>query len=149
MGALPSVLGAIPFIYFPFIFLSALSLDYRLCIFAGAVAGAEFFATCLFVTRGLQVVPADVQLVGMLTSLQPYVIKCLLLTVSGLIAGFVADQLRRQLTRAIATVQERDRAISIFGQHVSTEVADLLLKQPLDLTPQEGEVCVMFLDIRD
>ena len=149
VGVLPSVLGAIPFIYFPFIFLTALNLDYGLCIFAGAVAGAEFLATWLYVTRRLQMVPADVQLVGMLTSPQQYVIKGLLLTVSGLIAGFVGNQLRRQLTRAIATVQERDRAISIFGQHVSTEVAELLLRQPLDLTPQEGDVCVMFLDVRD
>jgi adenylate cyclase len=97
----------------------------------------------------LEVTSADVQIVGMLTSPQQYVIKCLLLIVSGSIAGFVANQLRRQLTRAIATVEERDRAISIFGQHVSTEVAELLLRQPLDLTPQEGDVCVMFLDIRD
>jgi adenylate cyclase len=149
VGVLPSLLGAIPFIYFPFIFLTALNLDSSLCIFAGAVAGAEFLTTCLLVTRGSEVMPDDVQIVHVLTSPQQYVIKCLLLMVSGLIAGFVANQLRRQLTRAIATVQERDRAISIFGQHVSTEVAELLLRQPLDLTPQEGDVCVMFLDIRD
>jgi len=92
---------------------------------------------------------ANGRLVSMLTSPQQYAIKCLLLVVSGLIAGFVANQLRRQLTRAIATLQERDRAISIFGQHVSAEVAELLLRQPLDFTAQEGDVCVMFLDIRD
>jgi adenylate cyclase len=149
VGVLPSLLGVIPFIYFPFMFLTALNLDPGLCWFAGAVAGAEFLATCLFVTRGLEAMSADVQIVGMLTSPHQYVIKCLLLIISGSIAGFVANQLRRQLTRAIATVEERDRAISIFGQHVSTEVAELLLRQPLDLTPQEGDVCVMFLDIRD
>jgi adenylate cyclase len=149
VGVLPSLLGAVPFIYFPFIFLSALNLDSGLCIFAGAIAGAEFLATCLIVTRGSAVVPGDVRIVGMLTSPHQYVIKSLLLAVSGLIAGFIASQLRQQLIRAIATLQERDRAISIFGQHVSTEVAELLLRQPLDLTPQEGNVCVMFLGIRD
>jgi adenylate cyclase len=148
-GVLPSVLGSIPFVYFPFIFLTALNLDPGLCVFAGVIAGAEFLATCLIVTRGSAVVPTDMRIVGMLTSPHQYVIKSLLLSVSGLIAGFIAHQLRQQLTRAIATLQERDRAISIFGQHVSTEVAELLLRQPLDLTPQEGEVCVMFLDIRD
>jgi adenylate cyclase len=64
-------------------------------------------------------------------------------------AGFVANQLRGQLVRVIATLEERDRAISIFGQHVSAEVAELLLRQPIDFAAQEGEVCVMFLDIRD
>ena len=149
VGVLPSLLGPIPFIYFPFIFLTALNLDSGLCVFAGAIAGAEFLAICLIVTRGSAVGPADMRIVGMLTSPHQYVIKSLLLAVSGLIAGFIAQQLRQQLTRAIATLQERDRAVSIFGQHVSTEVAELLLRQPLDLTPQEGDVCVMFLDIRD
>jgi adenylate cyclase len=147
IGVLPSILGAIPFIYFPFMFLTALNLDSGLCLFAGAVAGAEFLTTCFFVTHGSA--PADAQIVGTLTSPHQFVIKCLLLIASGLIAGFVANQLQRQLTRAIATVEERDRAISIFGQHVSAEVAELLLRQPLDLTPQEDDVCVMFLDIRD
>jgi len=149
VGVLPSLLGPIPFVYFPFIFLTALNLDSSLCVFAGAIAGAEFVVTCLMVTRGSVVGRADTRIVGILTSPHQYVIKSLLLVVGGLIAAFIAHQLRRQLTRAIATLQERDRAISIFGQHVSTEVAELLLRQPLDLTPQEGEVCVMFLDIRD
>jgi adenylate cyclase len=148
VGVLPSLLGAIPFVYFPFIFLTALNLNTRLCLFAGAVAGAEFLATS-FMTLAAAVVPADVRIVSMLTSPQQFMIKGLLLVVSGLISGFVAHQLRGQLTRIIATLAERDRAISIFGQHVSTEVAELLLKPPLDLTPQEGNVCVMFLDIRD
>jgi adenylate cyclase len=149
VGMLPSLLGAIPFVYFPFIFLTALNLDSCLCLFTGAVAGVEFLAVCLFITREAAAIPADVQIVNILTSPQQFVIKGLLLVVSGLISGFVAHQLRRQLTRVITTLAERDRAISIFGQHVSTEVAELLLRQPLDLTPQEGNVCVMFLDIRD
>jgi adenylate cyclase len=149
VGALPSLLGSIPFIYFPFIFLTALNLDSRLCLFAGVVAGAEFLTICLFMTGQAALVPDDVQIVGMLTSPVQFMIKGLMLVVGGLISGFVAHQLRGQLTRIITTIAERDRAISIFGQHVSTEVAELLLKQPLDLTPQEGNVCVMFLDIRD
>jgi adenylate cyclase len=149
IGVLPTLGGAIPFIYFPFIFLTTLNLDSGLCLFAGAVAGAEFLATYFIVTRASAVGLDDTRIVSMLASPHQYVVKGLLLAVSGLIAGFVATQLRQQLTRAIASLQERDRAISIFGQHVSTEVADLLLKQPLDFTPQEGDVCVMFLDIRD
>jgi len=148
-GVLPSLLGSVPFVYFPFIFLTALNLDSGLCVFAGAIAGTEFLATSLIFTRGMSVVRADARIVAMLTSPHQYVIKSLLLAVSGLIAGFIATQLRQQLARAIATLQERDRAISIFGQHVSTEVAELLLGQPVDLTPKEGDVCVMFLDIRD
>jgi len=85
----------------------------------------------------------------MLASPHQYVVKSALLLAGGLIAGFVASQIRRQLAQALATLQERDRAISIFGQHVSPQVAELLLKQPIDSAGQERNVCVMFLDIRD
>jgi adenylate cyclase len=50
---------------------------------------------------------------------------------------------------ALRTLEERDRAISIFGQHVSPQVAELLLHQPVDAAGEERRVCVMFLDIRD
>jgi len=99
--------------------------------------------------RASPVAATDMQIVRMLTSAHQYLIKSLMLLTGGLIAGFVANQLRHQLVRVIATLQERDRAVSIFGQHVSAEVADLLLRQPIELAAQEGEVCVMFLDIRN
>src|SRR5215831_9170345 len=103
LGILPSLLGPIPFIYFPFIFLTTLNLDSGLCVFAGSLAAGEFLATCLIFTRRSVGGPTDLQIVAMLTSPHQYVIKCLLLAVSGLIAGFVANQLRRQLTRSVAT----------------------------------------------
>jgi adenylate cyclase len=46
-------------------------------------------------------------------------------------------------------VQERDKAISIFGQHVSPQVAEKLLNQPAESVGEEKDVCIMFLDIRD
>ena len=51
--------------------------------------------------------------------------------------------------RVTAAVEERNRAVGIFGQHVSPQVAELLLTQPVDYAGQERNVCVMFLDIRD
>lgn len=149
IGGLPALLGSVPFFYFPFIVLTTLNLDWSLCLFGGAMAGAEFFATYVMFGRASPAAPTDVQIMRMLTSAHQYLIKSLMLLTGGLIAGFVANQLRHQLVRVIATLQERDRAVSIFGQHVSAEVADLLLRQPIELAAQEGEVCVMFLDIRN
>ena len=150
LGGLATLAGATPFVYFLFLCLAALSLDFKLCIFAGAVASSQFIAISLFLLW-LDATPvgAESPVLAMLHSPHQYVIKGAFLLAGGCIAGFVAQQIKRQLLSALQTVQERDRAISIFGQHVSPQVADLLLRQPLDATGQERSVCVMFLDIRD
>jgi adenylate cyclase len=88
-------------------------------------------------------------MLAILRSPHQYVIKSAFLMLGGCIAGFVAAQIKRQLMSALQTLEERDRAISIFGQHVSPQVAELLLHQPVDSTGEERRVCVMFLDIRD
>jgi adenylate cyclase len=46
-------------------------------------------------------------------------------------------------------VQERDRAVRIFGEYVSPQIADKLLHQPVELGGELRNVCVMFLDIRN
>ena len=150
IGPLPSLAGAIPFVYLLFIVSSALNLDFWLCVFAGGAACVQFLATTVFLLAA-NTTPADpsIPVLAMLTSPHQYVVKSALLLVGGLIAGFVAVQIRRQVAHAIATVEERDRAVSIFGQHVSPQVAELLLKQPLNYAGQQRNVCVMFLDIRD
>jgi adenylate cyclase len=142
--------GAIPFLYFLFILLAALNLDRWLCVFAGGMACAQFLGVSYFLLRH-STMPVDptIPVLSMLASPHQYVFKGLLMLAAGAIAGFVALQIRRQLGHVVETLKERDRAISIFGQHVSPEVADLLLKQPIDYTGQEQNVCVMFLDIRD
>ena len=149
LGGLPTLAGAVPFLYFLFLFLSALSLDFKLCVFAGAVAGAEFFVASLILLRLDATPAAGFPVLAMLRSPHQYLIKSVFLLAGGCIAGFVAHQIKRQLLSALQTLQERDRAISIFGQHVSPQVADLLLRQPMDAAGQERNVCVMFLDIRD
>jgi adenylate cyclase len=150
IGPLPILAGAIPFLYFLFVLLSALNLEFWLCVFAGAVACVEFLAASLYLVGQSPVAPMPgAPVLAMLVSPHQYVLKGALLLAAGGIAGFVARQIRRQLGRVLETLEERDRAVSIFGQHVSPQVAELLLKQPIDFAGQERKVCVMFLDIRD
>lgn len=150
LGSLPTLAGATPLVYFLFLCFAALNLDVRLCVFAGLVAGVEFLVTSVVLLRLDQGVPGtETPLSAMLRSPHQYVIKSAFLVAGGCIAGFVATQIKRQLLSALQTVQERDRAISIFGQHVSPQVAELLLRQPMDSAGEERRVCVMFLDIRD
>ena len=150
MGPLPILAGAIPFIYFLFILLSTLYLDFWLCVFAGATACAQFLAATYFlIGQSSQGLNLSVPVLAMLSSPHQYLMKGALMLAAGLIAGFVAGQIRQQLVRVTAAVDERNRAVGIFGQHVSPQVAELLLTQPVDYAGQERNVCVMFLDIRD
>jgi adenylate cyclase len=150
MDPLSTLAGAVPFIYFLFILLAALNLDFWLCLFAGAAACVQFLAlSLLLIERSTAPNIPDVPALSMLVSPHQYVLKGALLLAGGFIAGYVARQIRHQMARVLETVGERDRAVSIFGQHVSPQVAELLLKQPVDFTGQERSVCVMFLDIRD
>lgn len=144
------LVGVPPLLYFLFISLSALNLDFRLCAFAGVVAGAEFIAVSLHLLNA-EPAPGNAgsPVHSLVTSPHQYMIKTLILLVAGLCAGFVAHQIRKQLTRALEAMDQRERAISIFGQHVSPQVAGLLLNQPMDFDGQSRNVCVMFLDIRD
>lgn len=145
LGPIPVLIGSIMLLYFPFITLAALTLDWRLCAFAGLVAalGFAFAAICLIAAaEPVAGLPA-------LTLPGPHVLKGINMIIAGLVAGFVAGRLKVQMEQSLRAARDRDRAVSIFGQHVSPEVADRLLHQPVELSGEERHVCVMFLDIRD
>lgn len=147
-GPVGALSAAAPLVYFLFIVLTALTLDFRLCAFAGAVAAIQFGTISLLLLAGADEA-GPVAGLEILFSPHQYLAKSTILLFGGLLAGLVAQMIRRQIAAALRTVQERDRAVSIFGQHVSPQVADMLLKQPAEFSGEERNVCVMFLDIRD
>ncbi len=130
--------------YFLFIILSALRLDFKLCVFTGLVAAAEYL--------GLVMIPfSPVHDPSSLTLAlpSPYVETFALLALGGLATGLVTVEIRRRVVDLLKMVREKDRIISILGQHVSPVVADKLLTQDTPDTGGESRyVCVMFLDIR-
>jgi len=75
--------------------------------------------------------------------------RSLVLFVAGLVAGLLARQIKRQVEVSLRTVQDRDRAVRIFGQYVSPQIAEKLLHQPVELSGELRNGCVMFLDIRN
>lgn len=53
------------------------------------------------------------------------------------------------IRRMIIALSDRDRAIAMFGQHVSPKVAERLLREQDGGASELRHVCVLFLDIRD
>jgi adenylate cyclase len=134
-----------PFIYFVFILLSTLRLDFLLCLFTGAVAAIEYTAVSLTVIEyGRWSVEH-----AAFASAAHHLGKAAVLLVSGIAAGFVARRLRRAFVNTLRSLEERRNIVDLFGQHVSQAVVDQLLARKADAKSEVREVCVMFLDVRN
>lgn len=145
IGAIQTFSGMLPLLYFPAIALSALNLNLRLSVWSGVVAAAGFaVAAALSMPETL-----PVEGFPMLTSRHQFALKTIFILLAGLASGFVGGSLRQQLLATLRSRREKDLAVAIFGQHVSPQVAERLLNQPVHSFGEERAVCVMFLDIRD
>lgn len=144
MGPWQAMASATPMLYPLFIFMAALYLDFWVCVFSGAVATVQFLLIA-WIFFGGEVPVANLE---MLTDPSAYLVKAALLFASGVLAGYLTVVLCRQMRRAVAHAQQRDHAVSVFGQHVSPEIAERLLRQSIDIEGETRDACVMFLDIR-
>jgi adenylate cyclase len=140
---MPTVLGFWPpMLYFVFILLSTLRLDFWLSVWTGAVAAVQLLALVawLLPIEPFSDVPAHALTYNLSRSI--VVLAC------GIIAGVVAGSLRRQFEASVAAAAARDRVTNLFGQHVSPAVVDRLLATLTDPPSEMRRVCVLFLDIR-
>jgi adenylate cyclase len=140
---MPTVLGYWPpMLYFVFILLSTLRLDFWLSVWTGAVAAVQLFALAawLLPIEPFSTVPEH--------ALTYNLSRSIVLLGSGIIAGIVAGSLRRQFETSVAAAAARDRVTNLFGQHVSPQVVDRLLAAGSTTSSDARQVAVMFVDIR-
>ncbi len=145
IGPIQTFSGMLPLLYFPAIALSALNLNLRLSVWSGIVAAAGFVLVASLSMPGT----LPVEGFPMLTSRHQFALKAIFILLAGVASGFVGGSLRQQLLATLRSRREKDLAVAIFGQHVSPQVAERLLNQPVHSFGEERAVCVMFLDIRD
>jgi adenylate cyclase len=129
-----------PFVYFIFIILSTLRLDFWLSTFTGFVAAAQLFWMAMFYR------PAGE------SALEPSIFyhgsRSLILLICGMLAGAVGMQLRRQFEASIKAATARDRITNLFGQHVSPQVVERLMLEGKAADSDIRRVAVMFVDFR-
>jgi adenylate cyclase len=131
-----------PMLYFVFVVLSTLRLDFWLSAWTGAVAAIQQFALAWWL------VPLELDAAA--PDLTPfyYLSRSVVLLGTGVVAGFVARGLHRQFENSVAAAAARDRVTNLFGQHVSPAVVERLLATQSDPPSELRPVCVLFLDIR-
>jgi adenylate cyclase len=140
MGPVDALGFVMPFAYFIFIVLSTLRLDFWLSTFTGFVAAAELFYMAMFYHPVATADPPPF--------IWYHAARSMMLLISGVLAGAVGVQLRRQFAASVAAATARDRVTNLFGQHVSPQVAERLLLEGPSTDSDIRRVAVMFVDFR-
>src|SRR6266403_3316568 len=141
MGPTQALAFVAPLVYFIFIILSTLRLDFWLSTFTGLVASAELFGMAIFY-HPAQFADDPAPDVGF------HLVRSLVIFVCGMLAGAVGVQLRRQFEASILAATARDRVTNLFGQHVSPQVVERLMVEGASTASDIRRVAVMFVDFR-
>jgi adenylate cyclase len=140
MGPVRALGFVMPLIYFIFIILSTLRLDFWLSTFTGFVAAVELLAVAMHYKPLVNPDPEP--------ELYFHASRSLVLFACGILAGTVGRQLRRGFAASIRAATARDRVTNLFGQHVSPQVVERLLVEGASAGSDIRQVAVMFVDFR-
>src|SRR6202795_1302646 len=136
MGRVEALGFVVPFIYFIFIILSTLRLDFWLSTFTGFVAAAQLFYMPMFYQTAGSTEPAP--------EIYYHSVRSVVILICGMLAGAVGVQLRRQFEASILAATARDRVTNLFGQHVSPQVVERLMAEGVVLARDIGGDSAMF-----
>jgi adenylate cyclase len=130
-------------IFFLFIILSILHLDFKVSIFAGGFAALQYI---LLTYYGFNYVDYTVGYASS-TPENSHYLRGVVLIFSGGAAAFVSSELKARIRSALDAKKKRTELESLFGQQVSKEVSRVLMEQ--NGAVKKSEATVMFLDIRN
>ncbi|WP_061023128.1 adenylate/guanylate cyclase domain-containing protein [Bradyrhizobium sp. CCH5-F6] len=139
MGASQALGFAVPMMYFIFVILSTLRLDFWLSTFTGFVAAAGLLIVGIYYNAASE---AGDPLIYF------HAVRSVVILICGVLAGAVGAQLRRQFAASIAAATARDRVTNLFGQHVSPQVVERLMAAGTSASGDIRRVAVMFVDFR-
>ena len=140
MGPVRALGFVVPLVYFVFVVLSTLRLDFWLSTFTGFVAASELFYMAMRYRPEVSLDPDP--------EIYYHLSRSVLILLCGVLAGAVGVQLRRGFAASILAATARDRVTSLFGQHVSPQVVERLLLEGASTKSDIRKVAVMFVDFR-
>jgi adenylate cyclase len=121
-------------IYFVFIILSTMRLNFMLSFFCGILSGASHFVLCFFIYDHFDFNDAA---------------RTSIIIVSSIAAGLVANQIRRGINKSLKETEKRNKVENLFGQQISMEVAEKILENNGRIESKRMTVAIMFVDIRN
>lgn len=133
----------IVFVYFLFIILSVLHLDFKLSVFTAFLAASQY---CFIVYYGFTVLNISSNGLANLPE-NTFYLRGLVMMICGLAGGFVAEELKRRIQSSFDILRAKNDIEALFGQQVSREVLLTLVEERGIAKKQEATV--LALDIRN
>lgn len=132
----------VQFIYFFFIILSVLHLDYRITLLCGALSAVQF-GLIVFYAYNFADIP-----VRYMPSLpeNAYYVRCIIFVLSSGVAAFVANEVKRRVKSSLDFKLQKSKIEVHLGQQVSKDILTTLTKD--GGKPMKAEATVLALDIR-
>jgi adenylate cyclase len=133
-------------IYFVFIILSTLRLNFRISLFAGILAAGSFLVASFYLINKSY---DSTQISDLRNEYIMSIAKSVGLLISGVGAAFVARQIRTSINRSLKVAQEANKVVNLFGQQISKEIVEEMLQNQGNIKSKMMNVCIMFIDIRN
>ena len=132
----------VQFVYFFFIILSILHLDYRISLLSGLLSALQFGGIIFYAyhfagipTRYMPSLPED-----------GYYIRCIIFMLSSGVAAFVAEEVKRRVRSSLNFKLQKSEIEVHLGQQVSRDILTTLTEE--GGKPKKVEATVLALDIR-
>ena len=146
--SLPSVyplFTPIVLLYFLIIMLSSLELDFKICVFSGAMAATQY----LIIAWYLLSKPIEKGIADSLTFYPVYFAIAAFFFISGHTAGLITNQIKKGLQKHYNVIAERNEIQKLFGQQISKEIVDDLVKNEYQVQSRVRFATIMFLDMKN
>jgi len=133
------------FVYFILIAISALQLNFKISFFMGVFAALQYVLLIQFAFH--YIMPGSDIKMAIPESI--YYIRAVILLIAGAASGLIALEINRRVSSSFKQMDETQKIISLFGQQVSKEIVDELIKRKDELDVRRCDATIMFLDIRN
>lgn len=130
-------------LYFLFIIISVLHLDFRLSFFTALLAAIQYGVIIYY---GYKLELQSDNYFSLLPE-NSFYLRCIVLILSGLAAGYVAQQMQKRIYISFDLQRAKSDMEVLFGQQVSREVFSALIQEQGKAKKQEATV--LALDIRN
>jgi len=130
-------------IYFLFIILSVLHLDFKVNIFAGTFAGLQYVLVVYYAYHYID----STHTYSGATPENSHYIRGIVLFFAGAAAAFVSAELKNRIRSTLDFQNEKNELELLFGQQVSKEVSKALIEGKG--ATKKSEATVMFVDVRN
>ncbi len=134
-------------IYFAFIVMSILRLQSSHALFVGMLSTAAY----VLVYVVLSMHGADHAVIAsahMMNNPVLHTQSAVIILIAGILAAFVARQLRSHFKSTMLAQEERNEVLKIFGRQTSPAVVDQLIEKKGEPESRRQDVSIMFVDVR-